>query len=258
MEMARGKAESRENQEGKPNPDVAAKEALAFMKGIADEARVAQIQRYFKDPIRAYGVDYSVYKEWRREFGARLRKGWVLEDAVEFCNLMVQDPHMEAKGTGFWAVGEFIDEAGPELFPQIQRWLEETCDNWGCVDSMVPTILSPLIRRYPGLVEEVTGWTASPNQWVRRGSAVAFVSLVDDEKLRAQAYEIATRLQADKEDLTQKAVGWMLREAGKQDRNRLEAYLLEMGRRVPRTTLRYAIEKFPKEHRKRIMEATKG
>jgi hypothetical protein len=49
----------------------------------------------------------------------------------------------------------------------------------------------------------------------------------------------------------------MLREAGKVDRDRLEAYLLEMGPGLPRTTLRYAIEKFPKEDRKRIMEATK-
>ena len=50
----------------------------------------------------------------------------------------------------------------------------------------------------------------------------------------------------------------MLREAGKVDRARLEAFLLEQGPRTPRTTLRYAIEKFPKEDRKRIREATEA
>lgn len=61
----------------------------------------------------------------------------------------------------------------------------------------------------------------------------------------------------EEEDLLHKAVGWMPREAGKADRERLEAWLLEMGSRLPRTTLRYAIERFPKEERKRLLEATR-
>jgi 3-methyladenine DNA glycosylase AlkD len=256
--MAKAKKGKGEAGETAPTPRAAAKEALAFMKGAADEEQVATLQRYFKDPIRAFGVDYKAYKEWRKGFGARLKKGWSLQNAVEFCEIMLEDPHMESRGTGFWAVGEFIDEAGPERFPEFARWLGEVCDNWGCVDGMVPTVLSPLVRRYPELAGEVKAWTGSENQWVRRGAAVAFVTLVDDEEMRAHGYEIATRLQDDGEDLTQKAVGWMLREAGKVDRDELEAYLLDMGPKVPRTTLRYAIEKFPKADRKRIMEATKG
>ena len=87
---------------------------------------------------------------------------------------------------------------------------------------------------------------------------MAFVSLVKKEEFHTPAYEIATDLLDDKEDLIHKAVGWMLREAGKVDRDRLEKYLLHHGPRLPRTTLRYAIEKFPKEDRKRLLEATKG
>ena len=97
----------------------------------------------------------------------------------------------------------------------------------------------------------------SPNQWVRRGAAVAFVSLVGEEHFLDAAYEVATSLLDDKEDLIHKAVGWLLREAGKVDRDRLEAYLLSKGPQLPRTTLRTAIEKFPKEERKRLMEATR-
>ena len=81
--------------------------------------------------------------------------------------------------------------------------------------------------------------------------------LAFEEAFKDDAYEVATALQGDTEDLTHKAVGWLLREAGKVDRDRLEAYLLKQGPKVPRTTLRYAIEKFPKEDRKRIMAATK-
>jgi 3-methyladenine DNA glycosylase AlkD len=178
-------------------------------------------------------------------------------DAVRFCEVVLEDDHMESRGIGYLVVGEFVAGAGPELLGKVKGWLEGFCGNWGLVDNLAPIVVSPLLRKYPELAGEVKGWAASENQWVRRGSAVAFVELVGEEPFLDDAYEVATALQGDTEDLTRKAVGWLLREAGKVDRDRLEAYLLEQGAKVPRTTLRYAIEKFPKEDRKRIMAATK-
>ena len=61
----------------------------------------------------------------------------------------------------------------------------------------------------------------------------------------------------DREDLIQKAVGWALREAGKSDMGRLEQYLRENGPRIPRTTLRYAIERFSPRRRRELLVATR-
>jgi 3-methyladenine DNA glycosylase AlkD len=238
-------------------PKDAALEALAYFRSHADEGKAAKLQRYFKEPVDYYGVDYGPFKEWKAEFQARLKEHWTIREAVEFCELMLEDKYMESRGTGYQAVGLFVDEADPELLDQIHGWLEEYCGNWGLVDNLAPSVLTPLLRKYPALVEEVKSWTSSPNQWVRRGAAVGFVELAGEEPFHDAPYEVATALQTDKEDLIHKAVGWMLREAGKADRDRLEKYLLDQGPKVPRTTLRYAIEKFPKEDRKRIMAATK-
>ena len=71
------------------------------------------------------------------------------------------------------------------------------------------------------------------------------------------AYDIARALHADGEDLVQKAVGWTLREAGKADPDRLEAHLLVHGPAIPRTTLRYAIERFPETKRRFLLTATR-
>jgi 3-methyladenine DNA glycosylase AlkD len=240
-----------------PTPKQAATEAIAFMKANADEKRAASFQRYFKEPVEAYGVEYAALKARRKDVAAQVRNAWMLEDALLYCEEMLKDPHLEARGNAFQTVGEYVHEAGPGLLEHIHRWLESFCGNWGLVDNLVPSVLSPLLLRFPELVETVVGWTSSPVVWVRRGSAVAFVSLMDDPVMMDAGYEVALRLQGDGEDLIQKAVGWMLREAGKVNRARLEAFLLEQGSRTPRTTLRYAIEKFPKEERKRIMEATK-
>ena len=72
------------------------------------------------------------------------------------------------------------------------------------------------------------------------------------------AYAIAESLFKYPEDLIHKATGWMLREAGKPDPARLEGFLLKHGPKIPRTTLRYAIERFPPEKRKTLLEKTKG
>jgi 3-methyladenine DNA glycosylase AlkD len=228
------------------------------MRANADETRAASFQRYFKEPVEVYGVDHATLKARRKEVAAQVRGTWTLSDALVYCEEMIQDPHLEPRGNAFQTVGDFVEEGGPELLEHIHRWLESYCGNWGLVDNLVPSVLSPLLANHPELVSLVVAWTSSPGVWVRRGSAVAFVNLMNEPVMMDAGYEVALRLQEDDEDLIQKAVGWMLREAGKVDRARLEAFLLEQGSRTPRTTLRYAIEKFPKEDRKRIMEATKG
>lgn len=251
--MNTGKSEK----SGGRTPKDAAEEALTFLKNHSVPERVETLQRYFKEPIQAFGVDYPAYKGWIKEFTRGLKREWTLKEAVEFCDTMTRDPHMESRGVGFHLVGAFLEEAGPELLSDVHRWLETACGNWGSVDGLAGAVLSPLLKKNPELARELVEWTGSENQWVRRGAAVGLVPLMDNEDLMTLAYQVATRLQNDQEDLSHKAVGWMLREAGKVDGNRLETYLLEMGPRTPRTTLRYAIEKFPKEDRKRIMEATK-
>lgn len=238
-------------------PKEAAHEALTYFRNDSNPEKAEKLQRYFKDPVDSYGVDYGPFKEWKADFHERLRLGWTIKEALEFCELMLEDKYMESRGTGYQAVALFVDEAEPEFLAQIKRWLESFCGNWGLVDNLAPSVLSPFLQKYPELVGEVKEWTSSPNQWVRRGAAVGLVSLVGEPGFQDAAYDVATRLQEDKEDLTHKAVGWLLREAGKVDGDRLEAYLLDQGPRTPRTTLRYAIEKFPKEDRKRIMAATK-
>ena len=72
------------------------------------------------------------------------------------------------------------------------------------------------------------------------------------------AYEIAQTLHTDTEDLIQKAVGWALREAGKVDAQRLELYLRAAGPSIPRTTVRYAIERFSIVKRQSLLKATRA
>jgi 3-methyladenine DNA glycosylase AlkD len=93
---------------------------------------------------------------------------------------------------------------------------------------------------------------------VRRASAVSLLASIRKGAALDEAYDVARVLHADREDLIQKAVGWMLREAGKVDTGRLERYLRANGPSIPRTTVRYAIERFPLAKRRALLNATRS
>jgi 3-methyladenine DNA glycosylase AlkD len=92
--------------------------------------------------------------------------------------------------------------------------------------------------------------------WVRRASVVGLIPLARRGFALDLLYANARLLHGDDEDLIQKAVGWALREAGKADPGRLERYLRQNGRSIPRTTIRYAIERFPESSRRDLLRAT--
>ena len=105
-------------------------------------------------------------------------------------------------------------------------------------------LIGPLLLAHPALVPRVAAWSRDRNMWVRRASAVSLIPSARKGLALDAATASRRRLHADREDLIQKAVGWMLREAGKTDPARLERYLRANVRLIPRTTFRYAIERF--------------
>jgi 3-methyladenine DNA glycosylase AlkD len=100
-------------------------------------------------------------------------------------------------------------------------------------------------------------WARHASPWVRRAAAVGLVSLARTGLLLDLAYDVASTLHPDRRDLTEKAVGWLLREAGKTDPLRLERYLRRNAPGIPRTTVRYAIERFPARLRRELLQATR-
>lgn len=93
----------------------------------------------------------------------------------------------------------------------------------------------------------------SKNMWERRIAIIATLAFIKQGKF-SDSLEISKMLLGDKEDLIHKAVGWMLREIGKREPVIIETFLKEHYKMLPRTTLRYAIEKFPENKRQRYLK----
>lgn len=121
-------------------------------------------------------------------------------------------------------------------------------NNWDLVDTSAGYIVGPLAT-----LSELKKLAVSPLLWDRRIAMIACFDPImrgDSDK----ALRIARLLMRDKHDLIHKAVGWMLREVGKRcSEKTLRAFLDEHAHEMPRTMLRYAIEKFPKQEQKRYL-----
>jgi|SRR5450631_2311016 3-methyladenine DNA glycosylase AlkD len=123
-------------------------------------------------------------------------------------------------------------------------------NNWDLVDASAPSIVGQhLVFRSRRVLYRLA---KSSGLWERRIAMVATAAFIDRGDLK-DTFAIAARLLVDRQDLIQKATGWMLREAGKHSRSQLISFLKRHYSQIPRTTLRYAIEHLPEAQRKKVL-----
>src|SRR5262249_45724457 len=163
------------------------------------------------------------------------------------------------KSTGIEVVARYRRSFTPGLLGTWKRWLARNHSaNWATTDAICGALIGPTLVRFPERASDMREWSEHRNMWVHRAAIVSLIPLARKGKALDVLYEIARRLHADGADLIRKAVGWALREAGKADEKRLERYLRANGPSIPRTTLRYAIERFPLAKRRALLIATKA
>lgn len=129
-------------------------------------------------------------------------------------------------------------------------------NNWDLVDLSAPAVVGVYLHNHPEERYLLYRLAESPLLWDNRIAVVANLTLIKygefENILKLATYYI--NKEEKLHDLIQKAIGWMLREVGKRDEATLVSFLNEYGKQMPRTTLRYAIEKFSPERRKGFMK----
>jgi 3-methyladenine DNA glycosylase AlkD len=237
----------------------AAAEARRELRRLARPAGTFDASRYFRGAdVEFYNVGTGAMRSVARAIHAAHRHEWSIDDAMAFAGRLIVDRHLEVKSVGIELVARYRRDFTPRLLPIWQRWLADNhAANWATTDAICAYLIGPLLVRYPPLGARMRIWARHPNMWVRRAAAVSLIPSVRLGLARDLSYDVAGRLHADAEDLIQKATGWLLRETGKTDAARLERYLRANGASIPRTTLRYAIERFPDRQRRALLEDTR-
>lgn len=243
-----------------PQPRQLVAEAKKQLRSAASHWPPVRATQFFKPEENVYTIGISAprLRKIEGKLYAAVRTTWGYAEALQFADALLREKHVDGRSLGLSLLSRYAKDFEADLFPKAQQWLSANrCDNWALTDLLGTKILAPLIQKQPALAEKLKAWTASRNLWVRRASLVSLVPLARHGLQLALAYSIATKLQKDGNDLIQKAAGWLLRECGQTNPRRLATYLMAHGPQVPRTTLRYAIEGFPKPQRDDLMERTK-
>ena len=136
-----------------------------------------------------------------------------------------------------------------------EHYLKNTrfVNNWDLVDLSAPNIVGAYLAERSRL--PLYRMAGSKDLWERRIAIVATFFFIKANDL-GETFEIAAILLDDEHDLIHKSVGWMFREAGKKDMRAEEAFLLRHYRAMPRTMLRYAIERFPENKRLKYLNGS--
>jgi 3-methyladenine DNA glycosylase AlkD len=237
----------------------AAKRAVRELRRLGRPSGGFDASRYFRgdQDFAFYNVGTAAMRALARSIHDDHRD-WTIAEAMAFADILIVDRHLEAKAVGVEVVARHHREFTPVLLARWKRWFARNHSaNWATTDHICGSLIGPLLVRHPKAATRLRSWSTDGNLWVRRASIVGLIRLARKGVALNQLYSVAGRLRASREDLIQKAVGWALREAGKADSVRLERYLRNNGPRIPRTTLRYAIERFPVRKRAELLRVTR-
>jgi 3-methyladenine DNA glycosylase AlkD len=208
---------------------------------------------FFKEEIKSIGVKISVVTKIAEKLFRQIEH--LGKDAVfGFCEELLKSGYIEEAFVAYKWSDLLHDRYEPEDFVVFERWLSNYVSNWAECDTLCNHTIGSFIEKYPQYIEKLKEWTQSQNRWVKRGAAVTLILPARKGLFLGDVFEIADKLLLDGDDLVQKGYGWMLKEASKQHQQQVFNYVIKNKSVMPRTALRYAIEKMSPDLRKEAMK----
>lgn len=219
----------------------------------ADAAVKTQGEKYFKEPVKMYGMKSTTVTEIGKRYYRDLGK-ISKSELFGLCESLWQSGMMEESFIACTWAYNMRKEFEPEDFQVFERWVDRYVGNWASCDTLCNHTIGSFIDRYPGFITGLKRWALSPNRWMRRASAVSLIVPGRHGKFLPDILEIATILLLDRDDMVQKGYGWMLKVASKEHLDEIFRFVTEHKAEMPRTALRYAIEKMPAEMKAQAMK----
>lgn len=201
-------------------------------------------ERFFREEVKMHGLKSSLVESIARDYFKKLpdrTKGYVFG----LCEELWKTGYMEESFIACNWSYSMKEEYMPEDFHQFERWVKKYLTNWASCDTLCNHTIGTFIEMYPSFLAELTKWANSENRWVKRASAVTLIIPARRGKFLNEIIGIADILHSDPDDMVQKGYGWMLKAASQAHQNEVFEYVIKKKGTMPRTALRYAIEKMP-------------
>ena len=222
-----------------------------ILRRLADPNTALVLQRFFKTGPGEYGegdVFVGIKVPILRKLAAEFE-----EESLQTLRILLRSKIHEERMLALMILVRRFARENDQGRRQIYKFYlahSRLINNWDLVDGSAPYIVGAFLwsrNRKPLYV-----LAKSPSLWERRIAVLSTFHFIRQNDF-ADALRISELMLRDEHDLIHKAVGWMLREIGKRDRTIGETFLKMHYREMPRTMLRYAIERFPESRRRKYL-----
>lgn len=202
--------------------------------------------RFFKEDIKIYGVKAAQVRQLARSLLKEMN-GCSKTDVFAVCEQLWKSGYLEETAIACYFAERLANEFVPDDFATLEHWTDQYISNWAACDSFCTHSVGTFLEMYPSFVPEMKNWARSDNFWKRRAGAVSLIVPAKKGLFHKTVYEIARILLTDSEDMVQKGYGWLLKVTSQADQESVYQFVLKHKTKMPRTALRYAIEKMPNE-----------
>lgn len=226
---------------------------IADLKKLKDPKKSEHDSRYFKTGKGEYGEGDIFWGISTPQLMSVVKKYFQLP-FEEIAELLSSKVHPVRSAGVAILVNRYQKTKNPSEKKEIAEFYmnnRKGINNWDLVDISAPKILGDYFFDKDKSI--LYRFAKSENLWERRIAIMTTFGFIYKNQF-SDTLQIAEILLNDEEDLIHKAVGWMLREVGKRDLKTEEKFLDKYYKKMPRTMLRYAIEKFPEDKRRRYLE----
>ena len=218
-----------------------------------DEKTRKAIERFFKEEVRTYGLKSAQVKVLTKKYFKQLDpKNKII--IFELCEELWQSGMFEESIIACDWSYSLRKQFEPADFLVFESWVQGYISNWASCDTFCNRTIGEFLIKFPGFVNEIRRWALSENRWVRRAAAVSLIVPARKGIFLPEIFEIAETLLHDQDDMVQKGYGWLLKSASKPCPNEVFEFVMAHNKTMPRTALRYAIEKLDYSSKNMAME----
>ncbi len=218
----------------------------------ASAPHTEEVQRFFKHEIKSRGW----YTGELRQVAFRFRRTILGEQdigyLVEVSDKLFSGLVLEEKVFAVLMLQGVVDEFGKQQFRLFESWLDRI-SSWADHDALVQYLIGPMIVSDSTLLSRPLRWAKSKERWHRRAAAVSLIHSTRQHKNFEHIQRVTEMLLTDTDEMVQKGLGWLLREAAKANPEQAVSYLMTIRDRAPRLVLRTACETLPQTTKERVL-----
>ena len=235
-----------------PTPEAWVRQIRTDLRRGGSPEHAQGVQRFFKEEVRSHGWRTADLRRFARKTSREIQARNGLATLVEVVDRLFVGDILEEKIFAVLLLENSVRKLGDREFRLFDGWIDHI-GSWSDHDALVHYLIGPMIVAEPKRAEHVLRWAKSRNRWRRRAAAVSLIHSARRRLLFPEIVRVSESLLSDKDDMAQKGLGWLLREAAKADPKTTVSYLLRIRDRAPRLVLRTACETLTPATRSRVL-----